>query len=275
MSSFNIVVDDACSFLAGLEAESVDLVITDPAYESLEKHRAKGTTTRLKKSDGSSNEWFPIFPNERFLELFSLLWRVMKQDTHFYMFCDQETMFVAKPLAETVGFKFWKPIVWQKRSIGMGYHYRARYEFILFFEKGKRRLSNLSVSDVLGHDPGSVLEDLPEDRLIELLHEMMVHVLVPDIIEAKRVYRGYPTEKPVEAITTLVTQSSEPGQLIIDPFSGSGATGVAAIQQGRNYLGVDIKESAVERSIERLKEAGGEHVQELQSISALVQGTLF
>jgi len=48
-----------------------------------------------------------------------------------------------------MGFKFWKAIVWDKVSIGMGYHYRSRREFILFFEKIKRKLNNLGVPDVL------------------------------------------------------------------------------------------------------------------------------
>ena len=68
---------------------------------------------------------------------------------HFYLFCDQETMFVAKPLAEAAGFKFWKPLIWDKQRIGMGYHYRARYECILFFEKGKRKLNDLGVADII------------------------------------------------------------------------------------------------------------------------------
>jgi site-specific DNA-methyltransferase (adenine-specific) len=142
---------------------SVDLVITDPPYESLEKHRAIGTTTRLKHSKASSNDWFAIFPNSRFAELFAEIYRVMKRNSHFYLFCDQETMFVAKPLAEAAGFKFWKPLIWDKKKIGMGYHYRARYECILFFEKGKRKLSNLGTAD---------------------------------IIESPRIINGYPTEKP-------------------------------------------------------------------------------
>jgi site-specific DNA-methyltransferase (adenine-specific) len=113
---------DCIEWLKTMDDESVDLVVTDPAYESLEKHRAKGTTTRLKISDGSSNEWFPIFPNSRFAELFSELYRVLKRDAHLYFYCDQETMFVAKPIGEAAGFKFWKPIVWDKVTMGMGYH---------------------------------------------------------------------------------------------------------------------------------------------------------
>ncbi|HMA92069.1 MAG TPA: hypothetical protein VKP30_05245, partial [Polyangiaceae bacterium] len=56
---------DAVTWLLGLPEHSADLVITDPPYESLEKYRAIGTTTRLKHSKASSNDWFPIFPNAR------------------------------------------------------------------------------------------------------------------------------------------------------------------------------------------------------------------
>ena len=62
------------------------------------------------------------------------------------------------------GFKFWKPLIWDKCTIGMGYHYRARYECILFFEKGKRKLNDLGIAD---------------------------------IIEVPRIRGGYPAEKPV------------------------------------------------------------------------------
>jgi site-specific DNA-methyltransferase (adenine-specific) len=201
----------------------VELVITDPPYESLEKHRKIGTTTRLKHSKASSNDWFSIFENERFPALFGELYRVLKKNTHLYMFCDQETMFVAKPIAEAAGFRFWKPLVWDKRKIGMGYHYRSRYEFILFFEKGKRKLNDLSV---------------------------------PDVIEAPRVWAGYPTEKPVEVNEILVRQSSVPGEIVIDPFCGSGSAGVAATKLGRRFWGCDVGQEALSVTERRLLESG-------------------
>jgi len=197
----------------------VDLVITDPPYESLEKYRAIGTTTRLKKSKSSSNEWFGVIPNSSFPELFAQLYRVLRQDRHLYLFCDSETMFAAKPAGEAAGFKFWKPIVWDKRRIGMGYHYRARYEFILFFEKGKRKLADLGV---------------------------------PDVLEAVRVHNGYPTEKPVDLLRTLVSQSGKPGELAIDPFMGSGSTGVAALDLGLRFWGNDVSNTSLATAGERL-----------------------
>ena len=382
--SFHLSQTDAVAWLRTLPSESVDLVVTDPPYESLEKHRAIGTTTRLKHSKASSNDWFSIFPNARFPELFAEVHRVLRRNTHFYLYCDPETMFVAKPLAEAAGFKFWKPLIWDKClgpdtlvwtargvqriaeivpgdrvaipeggtcevvatrrtrapalrlslsdggqllaardhrfllangvlvearelrvgstfctrpvlsrgtpslaahghtphaasmtaspiarrwierpaavavtaiadageqelidisiehrdelfllangvvshncKIGMGYHYRARYECILFFEKGKRKLSDLGIADIL---------------------------------EAPRISGGYPAEKPPSVSSVLITQSTEPGQLVIDPFMGSGSVGVAALSVGRTFYGNDLCAEAVQITRDRLLDGGG------------------
>ncbi len=128
-------------------------------------------------------------------------------------------MFIAKPIAEKIGFKFWKPLIWDKMKIGMGYHYRSRYENILFFEKGKRKLNDLSM---------------------------------PDIIECKRVYQGYPTEKPAAVSETLILQSTQKNELVIDPFFGSGSVAEASIRNKRLFMGCDIKDSAVKLAQERL-----------------------
>jgi site-specific DNA-methyltransferase (adenine-specific) len=101
----------------------------------------------------------------------------------------------------------------------MGYHYRSRYEFILFFEKGKRKLNNLGL---------------------------------PDIIQHPRIYNGYPTEKPVEVSQILVQQSTKPGELVLDPFMGSGSVGVAAMQSDRRFWGNDICQEAIALATQRL-----------------------
>ena len=220
-------MQDAVDWLRDQPAESIDLLITDPAYESLEKHRSIGTTTRLKHSKASSNDWFKIFPNARFAELFQESYRVLKANTHFYLLCDAETMFIAKPVAEQAGFRFWKPLVWDKRTIGMGYHYRARYELILFFEKGKRRLNDLGI---------------------------------PDIISVPRIRGGYPAEKPAAIADVLVRQSSESGDVVADPFMGSGSVGVAALRLGRRFLGNDLNPEAVRIAAQRLRELGAGRV---------------
>jgi len=217
---YNIQKCDALSWLGKLPDESMDLVITDPPYESLEEYRSVGTTTRLKHSKASSNDWFETFPNEQFPELIEEIYRVLRNDRHFYLFCDAKTAFVVQPMLMASPFHFWKPLVWDKEKIGMGYHYRARYEFILFCEKGKRKLNDLSV---------------------------------PDVLSVPRVFAGYPTEKPVELSEVLLKQSCVEGEWIADPFMGSASVGEAALRLGMNFCGADVNDHALKRSQERLE----------------------
>lgn len=217
---FSLTCADAVEWLRTLPAESVDCVITDSAYESLEEHRAKGTTTRLAMSKSSSNEWFSVVPNAYHEPLLVEFYRVLKKNAHCYMMCDWKTMFVLKPMGEAAGFRLRKPLVWDKQRIGMGYSYRARYEIVMYFEKGKRRLNDLSIPDVL---------ECEKDRGSE-----------------------YPTQKPVELLYTFVKQSTVEGETVLDCFMGSGSTGEAALKLGRNFQGCDLSERAVARSRARL-----------------------
>jgi site-specific DNA-methyltransferase (adenine-specific) len=102
----------------------------------------------------------------------------------------------------------------------MGYHYRARYEFILFFEKGKRKINDLSI---------------------------------PDILEVKRIHRGYPTEKPVALSEILINQSSTEGEVVCDPFMGTASVGRAAIRNGRNFIGCDLSETGYQLALSNLE----------------------
>jgi site-specific DNA-methyltransferase (adenine-specific) len=213
-----------------LESGSVDLVITDPPYSSLEKHRSRGTTTRLKVSRSSSNVWFPTISNDALMDHAKEWLRVLKDGRHLYMMCDPETSYDVVPRMKAMGWIWGNRLIWNKGLIGMGYHYRRKYEDILFFTKAprghmrKRRLRDLGMPDVL---------DKPEYRAL----------------------RGgdvYPTEKPVPLLRDLVIQSTEPGDLVLDPFCGSGAAGEAALAAGCRFLGIDVSSEAVRRSSERL-----------------------
>lgn len=203
---------DVFDFLNLVNTNSIDSIITDPPYQSLERHRAQGTTVRLKN-------WFNVIPNDVFPKLFQEFYRVLKNDNHLYVMCDAETMFIIKSMGQTAGFRFWKPLVIDLKSIGMGYHYRGRASYILFFEKGKRRLNNLGISD---------------------------------IIEAKRIRGKYPTEKPVIVSETLIKQSTNEGAIVLDPFMGSGSTGEAALKLNRHFLGNDLSEKSINIARERL-----------------------
>lgn len=217
--TFSVHIKDSFAWLRGLGSESVDLVITDPPYSSLEKHRAKGTTTRLKVSDASSNEWFEVIGNDRLPELLRELYRVLRPDRHCYVFSDTDTLFHLRPAAEAAGFEMRRVIVWDKIHIGMGYGYRSQVEFVMYLRKGKRQVADLGVGNLL---------------------------------RAKRVSNGYPTEKPVALLEVLVGQSAFRGELVIDPFLGSGSTGVAALRKGCRFAGCDISPKSIVTAMPRL-----------------------
>ena len=228
-----IVVSDAFELLRSLAPESVDLVVTDPPYESLQIHRARGTTTRL------TTNWFATVPNERLPELLRETYRVLRPDRHFYLFCDEVTADVIKQQQKvsaarlpngarkcSCGLVYWKEIVWAKTTLdggrirgGTGYHYRAASERILFFEKGKRALNDLGI---------------------------------PDVLMAPRAGVPGPAVKPGAVVRTLIAQSTAPGELVLDPFCGSGVAGVEARALDRRFLLGDIDLAYLDPSLAAL-----------------------
>lgn len=211
---------DSFEILPTLEDESVDLVVTDPPYPDIEHHRRIGTTTRL------TTQWFPSFGNEQFLPLMDQLFRVLKRNTHCYIFADDPTAnaILRQQLRggryrngayKTVsGFKYWKRLIWVKTTskgnvrTGLGYHYRGGHEQILFFEKGKRRLNDLSIPDVLFGQPR----------------------------------KDSPAGKPEEVLQVLIAQSSLPGETVLDPFAGPGMVGAVAYDLNRKSVLIDIQQ---------------------------------
>ena len=216
-----VVVCDAFELLRSLPDESVDLVITDPPYESLELHRSRGTTTRL------TTNWFATVANDRLPELLDSVFRVLRPNRHFYLFCDEVTADVIKHQQGlgaqrqpnggrrcASGLIYWKALIWAKTTLdgakirgGTGYHYRASCERVLFFEKGKRMLADLGI---------------------------------PDVLLAPRSGVSGPAAKPAQLVATLISQSSAKGDLVVDPFAGTGVVGVKARELGRRFLLGDI-----------------------------------
>lgn len=193
------------------------IIITDPPYWTLDKWREVGTTTRLgghrNADERDEGKWFDTIDANTLWELMNEMWRVLKNNSHAYIFCDHETLRYVLSYADDMDWRKVKPLVWDKVNQGMGYTYRCRYEFIVFLEKGKRRLNNLSI---------------------------------PDILTVKKVVNGYPTEKPVELMEILIKQSSQQGEVVCDPFFGSGSVAIAARNLSREFIGCDISPKAHE-----------------------------
>ena len=107
----------------------------------------------------------------------------------------------------------------------------------VFQENGHRQKSSVTAEPSLGVPMGDVWE---------------IGVLAP----MSRERTGYPSQKPLALLDRLVTTLSDPGDLVLDPYAGSGTTLVSAAKLGRRFLGLDASTLSLETSLARLAEAG-------------------
>lgn len=183
------------------EGVKVDAIITDPPYGIDFK-----SNYRKEKYEKITND-----DNLSFLdEYFQKCNKILNENTHIYCFCSWHHVDIFKIAFEKY-FKLKNIIVWEKNNTSMGDlkgSYAPKHEFILFGHKG-RRLRN-------------------GKRL-------------PDVIQAKRTGNKYhPTQKPVDLLEIFIEQSTNENDLILDPFMGSGSTGVACIKTNRRFIGIEL-----------------------------------
>lgn len=195
---------DCLEGLDRMQSNSVDLVIADPPF-------CVGTTSNGLKGNWSDNNLIRPF----FDLCCSKLSRVCKPDTELYINTDWRTY----PLLYPIIYKYFyvrNLIVWDYEWIKAGVYYRFSHEFIIYATMGeaKRRFS-ASERDVWRIKPVNF-------TLKNKLHQ---------------------SQKPTELIKKMIENSSTPGDVVCDPFMGSGTTAVVAESMGRNFIGFEIDEN--------------------------------
>jgi site-specific DNA-methyltransferase (adenine-specific) len=110
-------------------------------------------------------------------------------------------------------------VVWDKGKMGMGWHYRRSYETVLVAQKrgGKCKWYDTS------HKIENVIR--PGDHGIKKI--------IPRADQ-------HPTLKPIALAEHFIRLHTLPGETVLDPFCGSGTTGVACLQLGRKFVGIDL-----------------------------------
>lgn len=213
-----IIHGDSLTVLRQMEAESVDAIITDPPY-GIDYHTKR--TGASIKNDKSPFIWF----------LYDAF-RVLKSGASgqgtlvcFTRWDVQQTFIDAMKLA---GFQVRSEVIWDKVMHGMGdckSQFAPTHENIIFAVKGKFSFP--------GHRPKDVVS------FMKLSSSQMIH----------------PTEKPVGLLASLITSVTKPGDLILDPFAGSGSTLVAAKKTGRRFIGIELDDKHFEKAQRRIEEA--------------------
>jgi site-specific DNA-methyltransferase (adenine-specific) len=236
MKDAEVKCGDAIDLLSALEDESVDLIIADPPYN-------------LGKSYGNTNDEMSFDDYLHFTRrwLFECR-RALRKSGSIYVFMGFRYISYLYDIMEKeldLNFNSW--IVWHyTQGMGKTKGFSPRHDDILFFTASDDFTFNLDDvrvpqkyyrqrNNMRGANPGDVWT---------FSH---VHYSNPN-------RQAHPTQKPEGLIERMVLASSNPGDLVLDPFSGSGTTLRVCDQLGRASLGFEINRDYVEMTRRRLAE---------------------
>lgn len=212
MSDVRLIEGEALATLQTLEAGSVDCVVTDPPY-GIDYRTVNGASPSEKHRSSRVVPWQPIVGDDRPRgEWLHPCLRALRDGGALYLCCRQDVEPEWRRLLAEAGFSFKQRLVWHKRAHGKGDlagTYAMTCEDVLFVTKGRHLLS-CRPSMLL--DVGCV----PTWKL-----------------------RHHPHQKPVGLFRRLIAASTPPGGTVLDPFAGSGTTGIAALAEGRKAILVE------------------------------------
>lgn len=212
----------------------VDAVVTDPPYCSggfneSGKQAAKGMG--LRSETIRELGWF-VNDNMTTAGLCWLMscvagWcrRRLKEGGTLTAFTDWRMAGHLAPAIEASGFRYQNLIVWAKPSAGLGRGFRAQHELALHFSNGTPEYHSASHGNVLSSGRVHSSE------------------------------REHQTQKPVDLIAKIIETVSAEGQTVLDPFMGSGTTGVAAVAKARSFIGIELDPANFDIACRRIEEA--------------------
>lgn len=256
--AYRVVRGDAVDTLRGIETRSVSAIVMDPPYCS---GGSTETTRRQAPSQGIASErlrdgdvkWF-AGDN---MTTPGLVWllraiafeseRVLVEGGSVLTFCDWRMWSNLAPAMESGGLRLQNMVVWDKGSAGLGTGFKPTHELVIHLTTGSGKFHNLCGSNVL--------------RFGRVRGADKVH----------------PTEKPVDLLRSLIRVVAPRGGLVVDPFCGSGSTGVAALREGRRFLGVERDPEHAATAERRLGAANEEYslLPEAREAPKEEQGAMF
>jgi len=214
-----IICGDSLKLLPQLPDESADLILTDPPYAINYRSNRRVARPKFNHIAGDQpGDWMEEFAREAF--------RILKPDRHLYCFCRFDTYPRFFRAFEDANFKMKRTLIWVKDNHGSGDlrgDYAPKDEWIIFAQKGRRTLRGRRADNIL---------EFPKVHSSQLLH---------------------PTQKPVELLRFLIEKSSEPGELVLDPFAGVLTVAEAAMDMKRCFIAIETSAVFVKTGIARLR----------------------
>jgi DNA modification methylase len=217
--------------------ERVDAIVTDPPYCSgsvSEASRSAAKGQGLRSENIKKLGWF-VGDNMGTAGLVFLLrsvafgaLRILSPEGSMLVFCDWRMVPNLAPAIESAGLRYQNMVAWDKGVMGLGMGFRAQHEIILHFTAGSPKY----------HDLGTA-----------------------NIVKAARVSaddREHQTQKPVDLMQRLLRVVCPPGGTVLDPFMGSGSTGVAAAAEKMRFIGIERDPEHFDTACERLRMANSQ-----------------
>ena len=204
---------DAREVLAALPAHSISVLLTDPPYRTVNR---SGTSGHLRRWFSASLSWRQIG------EVLALARSRMRLDGVAFVMTNSDGLRDAIEALEHAGFARVRPIVWDKRTPGLGGGLRHQTEQVLVgYLPGSRTLTGVDLVSVPAVGPGTA--------------------------------GRYPTEKPADLGRALAAIARVGrGDVVLDPFCGSGALLVGAYERDATVIGCDVAAAAIRRATGRL-----------------------
>jgi site-specific DNA-methyltransferase (adenine-specific) len=268
-----VIEVDNLDLLAALPDGAVDLAYADPPFATgaarrltsirlgageLSRPGFRGEATAYEVvSDLAWDDGAPLGEHLAALEArVREIHRVLAPHGSLYLHVDWRTVHHVRMLLDRVfgAERFLNELVWAYDYGGRARdRWPRKHDTILWYAKGDRWLFDRDAVDRIPYlAPGLVGPEKAARG--KLPTDVWWMTIVPP---GSRERTGYPTQKPVRLLERIVLASSRPGDLVLDPYAGSGTTGVAAARHGRRWLLADRNPAAVEIARRRLAETAG------------------
>ena len=240
-TNHSIICGDCVRELKKLQDESIDLIITDPPFNIGKKYNSYVD----RKGKDEYIHWCQSWLKE--------CARVLKDGGALYLFNYPENNAYLMPfLDKHLTFKRW--MTWHYPcNTGMSpINFTRSQHSILFYIKGKR-------NNVFNKKDIAVPYKNPEDKRIRKLiaegspgrcpYDVFHFNIVKNVSKDKT---AHPCQLPVKLLEIFIKASSNPGDLVLDPFGGSFSTNAAAKKLGRNSIGIELDKKYIKIGKNRL-----------------------
>ena len=248
-----LYLGDCLDVLNSMPAKSIDMIFADPPYnlsnDGFTVHAGKRVSVNKGEWDKSAG---PAKDFEFHLEWIKACKRVLKEDGTIWISGTYHSIYACGYALQLEDFRILNDVSWYKPNAAPNLGCRmftASHETLIWASKSKKSKHTFNY-DLMreGDFPGDIIKN-PGKQM-----RSVWSIITPAKSEKK--HGKHPTQKPLKLLDRVIISSTNPGDVVLDPFCGSATTGVSALIHGRLFIGIDSDENFLkDMAIPRLKDA--------------------